>query len=100
MLTTRQKAAILAKAGLPVPAFPACGLPTSERHRCRGVEALQEELDAETQQATAVMQWGQQIEDMYVVHVAARAARSLREAQDALQLDRLRQANAHPAHRD
>ncbi|MDB5826042.1 MAG: hypothetical protein JWQ73_262 [Variovorax sp.] len=100
MLTTGQKATILAKAGDAVPAFPARSLPIQERHLFRGAEAPQEELDADAQQARAAERWCQQIEDMYVVHVAARAARSLREAQDALQLDRLRQANAHPAHRE
>ena len=97
MLTTGQKATILARAGDAVPAFPARSLPIQERHLLKGDEAPQEELDADAQQAAAVARWSQQIEDMYVIHVAARAARSLREAQEAIQLDRLRRANAHPA---
>src|ERR1700712_5241181 len=94
MLTTGQKATILAKAGDAVPAFPPRCLPIQERHLFKGDKAPQEELDADAQQATAVARWSQQIEDMYVIHVAARAARSLREAQEALQLDRLRRSNA------
>jgi len=100
MLTTGQKAVILAKAGDAVPAFPARSLPIQERHLLKGADAPQEELDADAQQAAAVRRWSQTVDDMYVVHVAARAARSLREAQAAMQLDRLRQTNAGHRHND
>ena len=100
MLTTGQKANILAKAGDAVPAFPARRLPIQERHLLKGVDACPEELEADAQQAQAVARWSRQIEDMYVVHVAARAARSLREAQAAMQMAGLRQANEGLLHRD
>ena len=100
MLTTGQKAILLAKAGDAVPAFPARSLPIQERHLLKGAEAPQEELEADAQHAEAVRRWSQTIENMYVVHVAARAARSLREAQAAVQLDRLRHANADPINND
>ena len=100
MLTTGQKANILAKAGVAAPAFPARRLPIQERHLRKGARAPREELDADAQQAEAVAQWDKQIEDIYVVYVAARAAKSLREAEEAQQLDRLRRANVRPARSD
>ncbi|SFM55696.1 hypothetical protein [Variovorax sp. OV329] len=65
MLSTQQKSQILKKAGRTAPAMPAGNGP---------------ELDA----------WKREIENLYVSYVAARAARSLRESEEAAQLDRLR----------
>lgn len=47
---------------------------TQEPHLFKGDEAPEEELDADAQRATAVAKWSQQIEEMYVIHVATRAA--------------------------
>ena len=74
MLTTGQKAHLLAKSGVAVPAFPARCLPIQERHLRKGARVPREELDADAQQAEAVARWTLQVEDMYVVYVAARAA--------------------------
>jgi len=77
MLTTGQKANLLAKSGVAVPAFPARCLPIQERHLRKGARVPKEELDADAQQAEAVTRWNLQIEDMYVVCGASRAARNL-----------------------
>ena len=74
MLTTNRKANLLAKSGVAVPAFPARRLPIQERHLRKGARVPREELEADAQQAEAVARWSLQIEDMYVVYVAARAA--------------------------
>lgn len=63
MLTIAQKAQILSKAGLGV-ALP--------------------------QQSTPLAEWEHQVEESYVVYTAARAARSLREAESARQAEMLR----------
>ncbi|HEY2254615.1 MAG TPA: hypothetical protein VGI11_03175 [Variovorax sp.] len=72
MRTTSQKAEILARAGIAVPAFPAEG------------------------ESAAAERWKREIDNLFAGYVAARAARSLREAEEALQLDRLRRANCSP----
>ena len=61
MLTTAQKAEILRKSGCPVP------------------------VAGDRPQA-----WDRAIDALFVEYVAARAAKSLRDAEDARQLDRLR----------
>jgi len=71
MLTIFQKATILSKAGFEVPACPA--------------------VDTSTSAVSQKMQeWGKAIETMYVTYVAARAARSLRDAEESRQTDMLR----------
>ena len=67
MLTTSHKASILRKAGVAVPAQP---------------------LDADLHDAGA--SWARAIETLYVAYVAARAAKSLRDAEEARQLAMLR----------
>lgn len=71
MLTTEQKADILQKTGFTVPDAPTA---------CEGVEG-----------EAALQQWGAQIESMFVTYVAARAAKSLRDSEEARQLNALRQ---------
>ncbi|RZL62978.1 MAG: hypothetical protein EOP81_14525 [Variovorax sp.] len=74
MLTTEQKAVILRKTGFTVPDAPTAG----------GGDA----------EATATQQWGAQIESMFVTYVAARAAKSLRDAEETRQMQLLRQSAA------
>ncbi|MGJ7498448.1 hypothetical protein ACSFA8_25770 [Variovorax sp. RT4R15] len=90
------KANILTKAGIEVPAFPARRLPVQERHLIKGGRAPREELDADVEQERAVEGWKKHIETLYVAYATARAAKSLREAQEALQLDMLQRLNARP----
>jgi hypothetical protein len=67
MLTTSHKASILRKAGVAVPAQP---------------------VDADMHAAGSG--WAKAIETLYVAYVAARAAKSLRDAEEARQLTMLR----------
>jgi hypothetical protein len=100
MLTTSQKAHILAKAGVAVPAFPARRLPVQERYLREGARVPREERDADAEQQAAARRWVEEIETRYVAHAAARAAESLRDAEEAQQLDRLRRAASAPTARD
>jgi hypothetical protein len=97
MLTTSQKAHILARAGVAVPAFPARRLPVQERYLREGARVPQEELDADAEQRAAAERWNREIETLYVAHAAARAAKSLRDSEEAQQLDMLRRASNRPA---
>ena len=94
MITTSQKATILAKAGIAVPAFPARRLPIQDRFLEAGARIPQEQIDADIAQRVAVEHWNREISNLFAGYVAARAARSLREAEDADRLARLRLANA------
>jgi hypothetical protein len=71
MLTIFQKATILSKAGFEVPACPAedatAGVVSQKMH-----------------------DWAKAIETLYVSYVAARAAKSLRDAEESRQTDMLR----------
>lgn len=100
MPTTDQKAHILMKAGIAVPAFPAWRLPVQERHLYKGNRAPQQELDAGAEQAEAVAQWERQIDNLFVTYAAARAAKSLRESEEAQQLGQLQRANAQLSQSD
>lgn len=72
MLTTAHKAAILQKTGVAVPALPA------------GIgEALRE--------------WSAAVDSLFVSYVAARAAKSLRDAEELRQLELLRRISASPS---
>jgi len=93
MITTSQKATILAKAGVAVPAFPARRLPIEERFLQPGARVPQEQIDADIAQCVAVERWNREINNLFAEYVAARAARSLREAEEADRLIRLRRAN-------
>lgn len=81
MLSTLQKAEILMRAGIAVPALP---------HASPGGEEIPS-------------RWRQEVDNLYAAYVAARAARSLREAEETRTLAVLRSANArmtHPSHPD
>jgi hypothetical protein len=74
MLTVLQKATILGKAGFAVPARP-----------------IEDAMSAASAQPSAAAhEWAWAIETMYVSYVAARAAKSLRDAEDARRADMLR----------
>lgn len=80
MLTPDQKEVILRRAGIAVPIFPERRLQAQER-------------DAEAEHASAVHRWSEAIDVLYVQYAAARAAKSLRDADEAAQLDRLQRAS-------
>lgn len=85
MLTHQKKAAILTRTGTAVPPFPARPTPAQDGGG--------REPDG---QAHAIAAWNRNVDILFVNYAAARAAKSLREAQQALQLDRLRKANSRP----
>ncbi|MBT2336974.1 hypothetical protein J7E49_24105 [Variovorax paradoxus] len=74
MLTIFQKATILGKAGFEVPACPA------EHASASSASAVSQKMH----------DWGKAIETLYVSYVAARAAKSLRDAEESRQTDMLR----------
>ena len=89
MLTTDQKEAILRKAGVAVPDFP----PGDLEAQARGPDAHDKTMSPARQTAAqAREQWAAIIGTLYVEYVARRAAKSLRDAEDARRLSMLREA--------
>ena len=84
MLTTDQKEAILRRAGVTVPAFP------SPRARDQQQQQQQQQADGPED---AAKQWARTIDTLFAEYSAARAARSLREAEETRQLGALRRAS-------
>lgn len=91
MLTTDQKATILRRAGVAVPAFPA-RRPSDQQHQAGAESTLKSNLQAEGRRMAAE-QWARTIDTLFVEYSAARAARSLRDAEEARQLGALRRAS-------
>ena len=91
MLTTDQKATILRRAGVAVPAFPARSPSDQQQHKASAERRLESNLQADGRWR-ATEQWAQTIDTLFVEYSAARAARSLRDAEEARQLGALRQA--------
>ena len=83
MLTIDQKETILRKAGVAVPAFPIPRLARQDRDRDEGVRVPSEEREAHAAHKAAAAQWARTIETLYVEYVTARAAGSLRNAEEA-----------------
>jgi len=78
MLITSHKAEILQRAGLAVPPRP---------DACLSLDIFSD----------ALLQWTQAVETMFVEYAAARAAKSLRDAEEHRQLCRLRRLAGHSA---
>lgn len=72
MLSTLQKAEILVRAGITVPALPPAVAGGTE----------------------IPLRWRREVDNLYAEYAAARAARSLRESENAQTLSDLRRANA------
>jgi len=81
MLTTDQKETILRRAGVAVPAFPSPRASDQQQ---------QQQADGPK---NAAEQWARTIDTLFVEYSAARAARSLREAEETRQLGALREAS-------
>lgn len=94
MLTTDQKESILRKAGVLVPPFPARRWPVQERYLREGACMPKEELEADAEQRAAADAWARAIQTLYVEFTAARAARSLREAEQARSDQALQRASS------
>lgn len=88
MPTTSQKADILARAGVIVPAFPPDPARSSPVQDQGCLEA------ADTQQGDPVAQWSRQIDVLFAAYAMSRAARSLRESEEARQRSQLRHSRA------
>jgi hypothetical protein len=85
MLTVAQKANILRKAGIPVPPGPDEPLP--------GMGA-----SSTAEPALSADAWAATVNVAFVTYAAARAAKSLRDAEEARQLQTLRQLSAGFSH--
>ena len=83
MLTTDQKETILRRAGVAVPAFPSP----------RASDQQQQQQQQADGPKNAAEQWARTIDTLFVEYSAARAARSLREAEETRQLGALREAS-------
>jgi len=91
MLTTDQKEAILRRAGIAVPEFPPRDLQAQAQGR--QVDAHDEaQSSAKRTAAQAREQWAATVGALWVEYVARRAAKSLRDAEDARRLSMLREA--------
>lgn len=93
MLTAAKKAFILAQAGIDVPRCPDIDGPANvhQNHDVPSPFPASNEFDVEP--TPARIRWNQEIEILFVTYTAARAAKSLREAEEARQIDILRRAS-------
>ncbi|MEJ8854416.1 hypothetical protein WKW79_07545 [Variovorax robiniae] len=85
MLTVAQKANILRKAGIPVPPGP-------DEH------PLENGASSTAEPALTAEAWAATVNVVFVTYAAARAAKSLRDAEEARQLQALRQLSAGFSH--
>jgi len=94
MLTTAQKAHILQRSGVSVPAVPAGIDLMNHRQSHQGTGSMQERPAAEDSSDEAVREWVAAVDVLFVNYAAARAAKSLRDAEEVRQLDALRRMAA------
>ena len=95
MLTTDQKEAILRGAGVATPAFPSPGVLWRQQRQHDAAPGSRTNPQAGMDPGTAAKQWADAINRLFVADAAARAARSLRKAEEARQLSVLRQLQCH-----
>jgi hypothetical protein len=95
MLTTDQKEVILRRAGVVIPNFP---IPRLSDRQPQGDAMPKTQTLPHTgaKRGTAAEQWAHAINVLFVEYSAARAAKSLRDAEEARLLDALRQAPRNP----
>lgn len=91
MLTTDQKEAILREAGVTTPVFPSPGVLWRQQRQHVAAPGSRTNPQAGMDLGTAAKQWAHAINTLFVEYSAARAARSLRKAEEARQLSVLRQ---------
>ncbi|MBT2304030.1 hypothetical protein J7E70_26685 [Variovorax paradoxus] len=91
MLTTDQKETILRRAGVAVPAFPS-SRSCDQQQQADARPILKDHLQADEQRNVA-QRWARTIDAPFVEYSAARAARSLRGAEEARRLGALRDAS-------
>ena len=97
MLTTDQKEKILRQAGMTVPDYPRLPAQARQPQLQQGAALQRNALQADAGTAAdPVAQWATAIDTLFVQYSAERAARSLREAEQARQLDALRSSSTRP----
>lgn len=97
MLTIDQKAAILRRTGIAVPPMPSDGVTGGETGTPSTTVPSSSDISLTPTQTNAMRQWSSAVNTAFVSYVAARAAKGLREAEEARQLCRLRQMSAKPS---
>jgi hypothetical protein len=95
MLTTDQKEVILRGAGVATPAFPSPGVLWRPQRQHDAAPGSRTNPQAGMDSDTAAKQWAHAINTLFVAYSAARAARGLRKAEEARQLNVLRQLQCH-----
>ena len=93
MLNTRHKAQILARAGFKVPPCPAAPQFGESLAPPRNTTPGHRQRQAADEVGESHAAWRRQIDILYSQYAAERAARSLREAEEARQLANLQRAN-------
>ncbi len=95
MLTTLQKARILTRTGIRIPAFPGSPDTVDGLHGSQGRSHLPvHEPPPDPPPTPELEAWTQAVEALHVEFVAARAARSLLQSHEVELLHRLRAVNA------
>ena len=95
MLTTLQKARILVRAGIRIPAFPGSHPAVDGPQGSQGRSRLPvHEPPPDAPPTPELDAWTRAVEALHVEFVAAQAARSLRQSHEADLLHRLRAVNA------
>jgi hypothetical protein len=94
MLSHQKKAAILVKTGMAVPPYPVPRSPILTVLPGRDWDGAAPAWESDPEQVRAVAAWNRTIDGLFVDYAAARAAKSLRDSEQALQLERLRRANS------
>jgi hypothetical protein len=95
MLTTDQKEVILRGAGVATPAFPSPGVLWRQQRPHDAAPDCRTNAQAGMNPGMAAKQWADAINTLFVAYSAARAARGLRKAEEARQLNVLRQLQCH-----
>ena len=102
MLTTRQKAAILAKADIAVPVFPARResgkrQQQQQQQQSHDGQVSTQANDADHEHAQAVTRWNQAVDALHTAYATARAVRSLREAEQVPRMATTYRADSGPS---
>jgi hypothetical protein len=90
MLTPEQKETILRKAGVAVPAFPSRNVAGQQQQQADGERILKQDAQVDGRH-DPFEQWVRTIDALFVEYTAARAAKSLRDAEEIRRLAALRQ---------
>jgi hypothetical protein len=93
MLTLNEKASILTQIGIQVPVLPTSCMTSQEQHFPHRVGHSLQDSEADTENIQSLTRWRHEIDILYVIYTASRAAKGLRQAEQARQMAVLRHAN-------